>query len=332
MSRLVLGDVGDLGESAVLDPDPDLSLGPGDVLVAMEAAPINPVDFLFAAGWYGVQPDPGQALGSEGVGRVVDAGSGVNGGLVGRRVIVLANQEQGTWADKAVTPARNVVAIGDDGDAAQLAQLSINPVTAQMLLTRFGSLKSGDWVGQTIGNGGVGQYVNRLARRAGLRTLSVVRSEKAAEQVRAAGGDRVVMHGRDLAARVAEALGGRQLDLVLDGEGGETVGEVAQSLRFGGTVVAYSSATSKPPVIGLADLIYRELHVVGWWLVNWLRIAPRAEIEHTYSKLATLVRDGEISSTVEAAYPLAEYREAIAHAATPGRSGKVMFVFDGGTR
>jgi NADPH:quinone reductase-like Zn-dependent oxidoreductase len=330
MSTLVLGDVGDLAETTILDPDPDLSLGSDDVLVAMEAAPINPVDFLFAAGWYGVQPTPGQPLGSEGVGRVVEAGSGLNGGLVGRRVIVLANQEQGTWADKAVIPARNVVAIGNDGDATQLAQLSINPVTAQTLLTRFGLLKSGDWVGQTIGNGAVGQYVIRLAKRAGLSSLSIVRSEKAAEQVRAAGGDRVVIQGQHLAARVAQALDGRQLDLVLDGEGGETVGEIARSLKFGGTVVAYSSVTSKPPVISLADMIYRELHVVGWWLVNWLRIAPRAEIEHTYSKLAALVRDGEISSTVEAAYPLADHRTAIAHAATPGRSGKVLFVFDGG--
>jgi NADPH:quinone reductase-like Zn-dependent oxidoreductase len=331
MSTLVLGDVGELTETTILDPDPDLSLGPNDLLVAMEAAPINPVDFLFAAGWYGVQPTPGQPLGSEGVGRVVEAGSGLNGGLVGRRVIVLANQEQGTWADKAVIPGRNVVAIGDNGDAVQLAQLSINAVTAQTLLTRFGSLKSGDWVGQTIGNGGVGQYVNRLAKRAGLSTLSIVRSEKAAEQVRAAGGDRMVTHGGDLAARIAEALGGRQLDLVLDGEGGETVAEMAQSLKFGGTVVAYSAVTSMPPLIGLADLIYRELHVVGWWLLNWLRTAPRAEIEHTYSKLAALVRDGEISSTVEAAYPLADYRTAIAHAATRSRTGKVLFVFDGGT-
>ena len=332
MSSLVLDAIGDLAEDAVLDPDPDLGLGPEDVLVAMEAAPIDRVDFLFAAGCYGIQPTPGQALGSEGVGRIVDAGSGLGSGLVGHRVIVLANQEQGTWAEQAVMRARNVVAIGEDGDAGQLAQLSIDPVTAQTLLTRYGSLKPGDWVGQTIGNGGVGQYVIRLARRAGLSTMSVVRSEKAAEQVRTVGGDRVVMQGEHLAARIAQALGGRQLDLVLDGEGGATVGEIAQSLKSGGTVVAYSSVTSMPPVIGLADLIYSELHVVGWWLVNWLRIAPRAEIEHTYSKLAALVRHGEISSTVEAAYPLADYRAAIAHAATPGRSGKVLFVFDGGTQ
>jgi NADPH:quinone reductase-like Zn-dependent oxidoreductase len=327
MSRIILSGVGDLGEKAAFDANPDLALGSDDVLVAMEAAPINPVDFLFAAGWYGVQPTVGQGLGSEGVGRVVETGSGVDGALLGRRVIVLANQEQGTWAEKALVPARNVVAVGEEGSAAQLAQLSINPVTAHTLLTRFGSLKPADWVGQTIGNGAVGQYVIRLARRAGYRTLSIVRSEKAAEQVRSAGGDRVVVQGERLGARIAEALGGRQLDLVFDGEGGETVGALAQSLKSGGTVVAYSAITARPPVIGLGDLIYREIDIAGWWLVNWLRSAPRSEVERSYTELAAPVVSGEISSTVAATYPLADFREAIAHAASPGRSGKVLFTF-----
>jgi NADPH:quinone reductase-like Zn-dependent oxidoreductase len=332
MSALVLRRIGHLPENVLLDSDPEVTLGPNDVLVAMEAAPINPVDFLFAAGWYGIRPLPGHALGSEGVGRVVEAGSGLNGGLIGRRVIVLANQEQGTWADQTVVPARNVVVVGDEGDAAQLAQLAINPVTAQTVLTQFGSPAPGDWVGQTLGNGGVGKYVVQLAKRAELRTLSIVRSDRAAESVRAAGGDQVLVHGEDLATRVAEAMGGRQLDVVLDGEGGETVGELARSLKFGGTVVAYSSVTSKPPMVGIADLVYRELKVVGWWLMNWLRTAPRAEIEHTYARLADLVRAGAISSSVEATYPITDYRSAIAHAARPGRLGKVLFVFNGGTR
>jgi NADPH:quinone reductase-like Zn-dependent oxidoreductase len=157
MSSLILDRIGNLAEGATLDPNPDLTLGAEDVLVAMEAAPIERVDFLFAAGWYGIQATPGQALGSEGVGRIVDAGSGLGAGLVGHRVVVLANQEQGTWAERAVIRARNVVAIGEEGDAAQLAQLSIDPVTAHTILTRYGSLKPGDWVGQTIGNGAVGQ-------------------------------------------------------------------------------------------------------------------------------------------------------------------------------
>jgi NADPH:quinone reductase-like Zn-dependent oxidoreductase len=220
-----------------------------------------------------------------------------------------------------------VVAVGDDGDATQLAQLSINPVTAAALLSGFGDLRPGDWIGQTLGNGAVGQYVLQLAARAGYRTLSVVRSEKAAEQVRALGGELVVVAGENLGARIAAALDGRQLDLVLDGEGGATVGEVAHSLKPGGTIAAYSSITGAPQAVSPADLIFRQVELKGWWLVNWLRDAPRTEIEATYNRLADLIAGGELSSAVEASYALSDYREALAHAARPGRSGKVVFTF-----
>jgi NADPH:quinone reductase-like Zn-dependent oxidoreductase len=61
-------------------------------------------------------------------------------------------------------------------------------------------LKPGDWVGQILGNGAVGQYVIRLAKRAEYKTLSIVRREKAADQARSLGGDRVVVQGENLGA------------------------------------------------------------------------------------------------------------------------------------
>lgn len=327
MSQLTLSGIGHLADNVLLDTNSASAPTDDDLLVAFEAAPINPVDFLFAAGWYGVAATIGAPLGSEGVGRVVDAGPSADRSLVGRRVIVLANQEQGTWADRAIVPARNVVAIGDDGDATQLAQLSINPVTAHVLLSTFGDLQPGSWIGQTLGNSGVGQYVTQLARRAGYHTISVVRSEQAAARVRAAGGDVAITAADDLAGRIAAELDGSQFDLVLDGEGGATVGKLAQSLKSGGTVASYSAITGAPPVIELPDLIFREIGLRGWWLVNWLRTASQVEIEATYAELAQLIARGELSSTVEATYPLSSYREAIANAARSGRSGKVLFAF-----
>jgi NADPH:quinone reductase-like Zn-dependent oxidoreductase len=327
MSQIRLTKIGELTDSVALVEDPDLTLGDDDVLVAIEAAPVNPVDYIFAAGFYGVPARAGSPLGSEGVGRVEEAGTAVDRSLVGSRVIILATEEQGTWADRAVVPARNVVAVGEEGDAAQLAQLSINPATARVMLTELGDLGGGDWVGQTLGNSGVGQYVAQLARRDGVHTLSIVRSEAAAEQVYAAGGDIAVIQGPDLAARIEDALGGRRLDLVLDGEGGSTVGELARSLKDRGTVAAYSAITGEPQVIGLSDLIFRDLSLRGWWLVEWLRRASRATIEKTYGDLAALVGSGDLKSSVERVYPISEYAEAFTHAARTGRSGKILFGF-----
>jgi NADPH:quinone reductase-like Zn-dependent oxidoreductase len=325
MSQLILNAIGDLDQDLTVVTDPDLSVGADQVLVAIEAAAIDPVDFMLAAGTYGYQAEPPFALGSEGVGRVTKVGESVDQTLVGRRVLIVPNYQQGTWADEVVVAARNVVPVTEAGDPAQLAMVGINPLTAHLMLTRYATLEPGDWVGQNLGNSAVGQYVTALAKRAGLKTLSVVRSERAADQARAAGADPVVVDGNDLAERIKVELGGQQLKLVLDGAGDATVGALASALEFEGTVVSYSSVTGQPVPVGLGDSIYRQLKLRGIWIVNWLQNSTPEEIASTYAELAELVAQGVLRAEVEASYPVAGYREALDHARRPGRTGKIVF-------
>ncbi|TMA75349.1 MAG: trans-2-enoyl-CoA reductase, partial [Deltaproteobacteria bacterium] len=123
-------------------------LGEEDVLVSMEAAPINPSDFLLVRGIYGVRPNLPFSLGAEGVGRVTQTGSKVDIALQGKRVLILPTSEQGTWADQVVVPLRNLVPMSDEADPLQLSMIGINPATAYLLLNRYVSLMPGDWIGQ----------------------------------------------------------------------------------------------------------------------------------------------------------------------------------------
>jgi NADPH:quinone reductase-like Zn-dependent oxidoreductase len=325
MSQLILNAIGSIDENVELVKDPDLTVGPDDVLLEIEAAPINPVDFMLAAGTYGYQAQVPFALGSEGVGRVVEVGAQGNQPLLGRRVLIVPTYQQGTWADEVVVAAKNVVAITDEGDPLQLAMVSINLLTAQLALTRFVDLKPGQWVGQNLGNSGVGGYVIGLAKHAGLKTLSVVRREETAEKLRADGADLVLVDGNDLGERIAKALDGESLRLVVDGTGDATAGALAQSAEFGGTVASYSSVTGQPTQVGLGDSIYREVGLRGFWIVNWQNNAPREELERTYVELAELAAKGVVRSEVEATYKLADYRQALEHARRPGRAGKILF-------
>lgn len=326
MSQLVLTAVGgDITETVQLADSNRLVPGPDELLIAIEAAPINNADYLLAAGWFAVQPAVPHPMGAEGVGRVRQAGADVDQSLVGRRVIILPTYEQGVWADEVVVAAGNVVPVSGTADPQQLAMLPVNPVTAHALLSRYVTLKPGDWVGQNLGNSAVGQYVIALAKRAGVKTVSVVRREEAAAQLRALGADLVVIDGDNLASRVAEALGGTKLRLVLDGAGGTGTSELVPSLETGGTVVSYSAATGQSPVVPLGDLIYRETTLHGFFIVNWIRNTPRKEIEETYAELGDLVEQGVLKAAVEATYPIDQYREALAHAQRPGRTGKILF-------
>jgi NADPH:quinone reductase-like Zn-dependent oxidoreductase len=325
MSKLILNAIGDIDKDIALVTDPDLTVGADQVLVAIEAAVINPVDLMIAAGTYGVQAKPPFALGTEGVGRVTAAGASVDQALVGRRVIILPNYQQGTWADEVVVDASNVVPVTDQGDPAQLALVATNPLTAHLLLTQYVDLQPGDWIGQNLGNSTVGQYVLGLAKRAGLKVLSVVRSEEAADRLRRQGAGLVVVDGNDLAERIKAELGGQQLKLVLDGTGDATTSALASALEFEGTLVSYSSVTGQPVPVGLGDSIYRQLKLRGIWIVNWLQNSTPEEIASTYGELAELVAQGVLSAEVEASYPVAEYREALDHARRAGRTGKIVF-------
>src|ERR1700674_4621952 len=225
------------------------ALGQEDLLISMEAAPLNPSDFLFVRGMYGVRPAFPSSVGAEGVGRVAKIGSKVDVALRGKRVLIIPTYEQGTWADQVVAPVHNVVPMSDEADPLQLSMIGINPVTAYLLLNRYVSLVPGDWIGQTAANSAMGQYIIALAKLAGVKTLNVVRRDKAAEQVRQWGGDRVVQQGDNLHEDIAEALGGKQLSLVLDTVGGAPVGEVAKSLKTGGSIVVYAVLSGHFPVI-----------------------------------------------------------------------------------
>ena len=204
------------------------ALGQDDVLISMEAAPINPSDFLFVRGIYGVQAAFPSPVGAEGVGRVAKIGSKVDPALRGKRVLILPTYEQGTWADEVVVPVRNLVPMSDEADPLQLSMIGINPATAYLLLNRYVSLMPGDWIGQTAANAAMGQYIIALAKLAGVKTLNVVRREEAAKQVREWGGDRVVVQGDNLHKDIEEALDGKKLSLVLDNVGGTSSGRVGQ--------------------------------------------------------------------------------------------------------
>src|ERR1700739_2391384 len=306
----------------------ELPLGQDDVLISMEAAPLNPSDFLFVRGMYGVRPAFPSPVGAEGVGRVVKIGSKVDAALRGKRVLIIPTYEQGTWADQIVAPVRNLVPMSDEADPLQLSMIGINPATAYLLLSRYVSLMPGDWIGQTAANAAMGQYVIALAKLAGVKTLNLVRREEAAEQVRQWGGDRVVLQGDNLYKDIEEALDGKKLSLVLDMVGGTPGGDVAQSLKPGGSIVVYAMQGGQFPAISPKDLIYRGLSLHGFWLINWIRNAPRTEIQEIYQKLGDLVADGSLSAAVEQVYPLEQFNEAFEQSLKPNRSGKILFQFD----
>jgi trans-2-enoyl-CoA reductase len=304
--------------------------GPGQVLIEVEAATVNASDFLYISGQYFITPQPPADVGAEGVGRILAVGPGEDESLIGARVLLLPTYRHGTWATRAIAATTDVVVVPDDIDTVQLAMVGINPMTALLLLRDYGDpLMPERWIGQTAGNSAVGEYVIKLARRYGWKTLSVVRREAAAEQVRGWGGDRVVIADDNLESALAHALNGTELDLIIDSVGGAPTRKLVKHLRFGGTLVSYAYQSGQTDSADLVDLIGRHVKWTGFWEINWLTRTDTALVHATYRDLVALVADGTLSARVDRTMALEDWKEAVglSQGAT-GREGKIVFVFE----
>jgi NADPH:quinone reductase-like Zn-dependent oxidoreductase len=298
-----------------------------EILIKMEAAPIHISDVMMITGRYGIKPAFPASLGAEGIGRITAVGAEVDQKWQGKRVIVLPYYEQGTWASHIVAPLKNIVAVSENAEAVQLAQLSINAMTAYLILKEYVHLMPGDWIAQTAANSAVGQYVIAFAKLAGLKTLNVVRRSESVEFVTGLGGDRAVVIGDNLEAAIEHALDGKQLSLVLDTVGGSLVGRIAKFLKSRSAVVGYSSESGQTPALAPLDLFYRRLSYHGFWVIDWFRTTPKIEIDVVIGRLAELVVAGKLSATVGGTFALENYKEAFNSALESGRSGKFFFTF-----
>lgn len=298
--------------------------GPGDVLIEMLAAPINPSDVLTITGQYGALPPLPAIGGNEGVGRIAALGDGVTAPAVGTRVLMPI--AAGSWVSHTVARAASVVPLPPDGDALQMAMLTVNPPTAALLLSEFVALAPGDWVVQNAANSAVGEYVIQLAKARGLRTVNVVRRDNMIPVLAALGGDVVLADGPDLAARIAAATGGAPIRLALDAVGGSATDRLAQSIAVGGTVVNYGAMSGEACKVAPGSFVFRNITLRGFWLAFWFRQATADQQRALYGDLAQRIARGELTARVHRTFPLAQVQDAVALAAAGGRNGKVLLV------
>jgi NADPH:quinone reductase-like Zn-dependent oxidoreductase len=321
-----LGNPADVVEIVEIEQPP---LGPGDARIDVEAAPINPSHLMTLRGLYGVQPQLPAIPGAEGVGTVVETGAAVTNVRVGDRVML--PPYSGAWQQQVTVPAERIAVIyPPGGDPVQLSMLMANPPTALLLLSTYGDLAHGDWVIQNAANSAVGQYLMRLAKIRGIRTVNVMRRSGLEGLVAECGGDICLVDGDDLAERVRDAADGAAIRVGIDCVAGRATGRIAACLAEGGTVVNYGRLSEEPCIIPADETIFRNIALRGIWLTRWLtKESSPADRKAVYDELARYIVDGTLSAHVEATYPLDRIKEAVTHAGRGSRTGKVVILPNG---
>lgn len=323
--RVVVHDVyGPPADVLRVEPRPTPRPRDGEVLVAMEAAPIHPADLRRVAGDGPDRPRlPGAIPGTEAVGRVIARGDAVQGLDVGQRVLLPLRH--GTWQDRVVVTPNRLVALPDNVEPTQAAMAQLVPATADLLLSRLVDLRPGEWLLQNAANGAVGQWIAALARRRGIRTLNIVRRPEAESAVRAAGGDVVLVdRGTAFGDDVRAYTGGAQIRLALDAVGGDLPQRMARCLVHGGTLVTYGSASGRPLTLDADALVCRDLRVRGFWLLDWLRNASAAERSALLARVLDEIASGTHQLPVVATYGLGQVAEAVAHAGQDRLRGRIV--------
>ena len=319
MKKVIYEAFGNPAEVLKVVEVPSEPLGAGQVRVEVLRAPINPSDLIQVSGNYGVKPPLPAVPGNEGLGRIVEG--------EGTGQLVLLPAGQGTWVSEVICDPRHLIPL-PDGDLDQLSMLMVNPATAHLLLSEFVALNPGDWVIQSAANSAVGGYLVQLAKEQGINVVSVVRRESAIQGLKDLGADIVLIDGPDLADKVKAATGAK-MKLAVDAVAGQTFGRLAACLERGGTMVNYGGMSNEPCSIDASALIFRNIHIHGFWLVNWFERSDSAARMAVYGALTKAIAAGTLFAPVDRHFTLDQIAEAAKYSWAGERRGKVILTPNG---
>lgn len=297
--------------------------GPGEVVVRVVAATVNPSDLLILTGKYGQLPPLPGFSGNEGVARVETLGPGVES--LQPDQLVLLPVGCGTWASHLLLKAEDLIAL-PEADILQLAMLAVNPCSAALLLDEGPGLQPGDWLIQNAANSAIGACIIQLAKARGLNSINLVRRESAVAEVRAAGAEHVLVDGENLVERVQALTAGAPLRFALDALAGEATEQLANCLSDGGLVLNHGMMSGEACRISPRNLAFRNISLRGYWVGSWFASSSREARQQLFSQLAAAIVSGELRMPVAATYPLEQVRDAVAAAVAGERSGKILLL------
>jgi trans-2-enoyl-CoA reductase len=291
----------------------------------MRAAPINPADLNQIEGKYPVRAELPATPGFEGAGIVAEVNPDVTNVAVGALVILPHNV--GTWRDAVAVKADELVVVPAGIEPVHAAMLKINPMTAWRLLHDYVDLARGDWLIQNAANSAAGRAIIQIAHELGYKTVNVVRRSELIGELRAEGGDVVLVDSENLRHQVEDAISGPPIRLGLNAVGGESALRLANCLAPGSTLVTYGAMSLQRLKIPNGLLIFKDLRFRGIWINKWYDNATPAQRMEAFQRLFEMAKRGLLQTKVEKAYPLSEAKAAVGHAARGQRSGKIIFEF-----
>ncbi|MDY0420995.1 zinc-dependent alcohol dehydrogenase family protein [Enterobacter rongchengensis] len=293
---------------SVLQPEtaPLGALAPGQLRVRMLFAPVNASDLIPITGAYRHRTPLPAVAGNEGVGAVTEAPASFKH-LVGRRVLPLRGQ--GTWQRYVDCPAEYAIPVPDNLDAHLAARAYINPLAAQMMLTRYPP--RGKRVLLTAAGSDCAILLGQWARQAGAEAVyGIHRSAVHAERLEAIGIIPVAQHDAQRISVVAA-----RVNVVYDATGGPLAEAILSVMPEQGMFVCYGLLS------GQTFRQQRPAPRVAWFHIrNGLDALSAEAWRAEFDRIWLHLPNSEYSDVT--VYPLAEWQRAIGRYREGGRTRK----------
>lgn len=247
---------------------------PGEVLVKVAFAPINPSDLEFVKGTYAYRKPLPAVPGFEASGVVQQSGGGFLANLLVGRLVAVRHSPAGfgTWAEFVVCPVENCTVLHSGVDLQQAACMFINPMTA-LLFRETALAQKSPAVVQNAATSALGRMVRRLLPSSGVAVINIVRSATAAEHLRAEGEQWVIDSSQaDFEPTLKRLCTELHAKVAFDAVGGNATGALLRAVEDGGTVFVYGLLSGAPSGdVSAADLLFHGKRVEGLWMPVWLK-------------------------------------------------------------
>lgn len=325
-----------------MEPPKPAELTPRDVVVAVRRAQVGWVDLMMTSGQYQHLAKPPYTPGLEYAGVVVWVGPEaeretnlvegeevlVDGLLAGPRSLG-AYQKWGGFASYAVAPCEAVIRVPGMLTLDAACNLLGNYETAYHALVARGKLQTGETVLVHGATGATGLAAVEIAKILGATVIATGRSEEKLRVVRERGADHVLVLSEaeggiaSMRDRVKALTGGKGVDVVYDGVGGDISIESLRCMTFGGRflVVGWASTpfvakgkggrgSPNANVLPTNLILMKGIDVLGCPTAIATAKDPSLRAPRL-AKVLEWAEDGKISPFVSASYPFDDYKAAM---------------------
>lgn len=296
---------------------------PGNVVVEVAYAGVNPADWKAREGWLSryFQYQFPFVVGFDAAGIVAEVGEGVTGLKVGDRVVTASNQgigERGSYAQFVASVEERCVKLPDHVALVDAAAMPTAAITAWEAVFDVGGTEAGSIVLVNGGAGGTGSYAIQLARMAGARVAATCGPANM-DYVRGLGAELAIDYRQGDVADAVRAWAPEGVDLVVDTVGQGSLLEAVEFTRKGGVIAPIATLIADEPTIDPVRAEARGVRVVP-------TISSHANQPRQLAALVAALAEGSIHAPEITLMPLDQAGEAHRKIQAGHVRGKIVLV------